>query len=157
MPPQTIFDIAGLDLNKIVHDQEAIRECNPQRGDMEMLNAIVYANSETHSLIGYKDVKADEFWVPGHIPGRPLFPGVLMIETAAQLASFYARKYLKWTGFIGFGGVEECRFRKEVAPPCRFYVLGQQVWQRHSRICCKEQGIVDGNIVFETTIIGVRM
>src|ERR1700677_4260684 len=113
MPPQLIFDISDIDLSKDVFDQEAIREVNPQRGAMEMLNGVVYADEEHHRLIGYKDVRLDEFWVHGHIPGRPLLPGVLMLETAAQLASFYARKFIGWTSFIGFGGVEDCRFRQE--------------------------------------------
>ncbi len=157
MPPQLLFDIAGLDLSKEVYDQEAIRQFNPHRGDMEMLNGIVHVNEEHHRLIGYKNVRTDEFWVPGHIPGRPLLPGVLMIETAAQLASFYARKFHAWKGFVGFGGVEECRFRQQVVPPARMYVLGEQIWQRHRRLFCAIQGIVDGNIVFETKIIGVEM
>jgi 3-hydroxyacyl-[acyl-carrier-protein] dehydratase len=157
MPPQYIFDISALDLTKVLFDQEAIRQENPQRGAMEMLDAIVYIDPEHDRLIGYKDIRENEFWVDGHIPGRPLFPGVLMIEAAAQLASFYTRKFLKWEGFIGFGGVEDCRFRAAITPPSRFYILGKQIWHRHGRVCCKEQGIVNGNIVFETTIIGVRM
>ena len=89
MPPQLLFDISTIDLNHVAYDQEAIREANPQRGDMEHLNAIVYAEPSLGRVIGYKDVRDDEFWVPGHIPGRPLLPGVIMIEAAAQMASFY--------------------------------------------------------------------
>jgi 3-hydroxyacyl-[acyl-carrier-protein] dehydratase len=157
MPPQLLFDIAGLDLSKEVFDQEAIRESNPHRGDMEMLNGIVYVDADHHRLIGYKNVRADEFWVPGHIPGRPLFPGVLMVETAAQLASFYARRFIGWTGFVGFGGVEDCRFRQQVVPPAKMYVLGQQISRRHGRLFCAMQGVIDGNIVFETKIIGIQI
>ena len=156
MPPQTLFDLSGIDLNRVLFDQEAIRAINPQRGDMEHLNAIVYADSEKHRIIGYKDVRADEFWVAGHIPGRPLLPGVLMVEAAAQLASFYTKKYLDWQGFIGFGGVEECKFRQQVTPGCRLYLVAEQIWNRHKRIRCNVQGLVDGNIVFETGIIGVQ-
>ena len=86
MPPQFVFDIAGIDLSKVVYDQEAIRAANPQRGEMEMLNSIVYAEPSLGRIVGYKDVRADEFWVPGHIPGRPLLPGVLMLEAAQCLA-----------------------------------------------------------------------
>jgi len=157
MPAQILFDISGIDLTQILHDQEVVRQFNPQRGDMEMLNGILYAEEEKRRLIGFKDVRTDEFWVPGHIPGRPLFPGVLMIECAAQLASFYAKKYVGWTGFVGFGGVEDCRFRMQVTPPCRMLILGLLLWQRKNVICCKQQGVVDGNIVFDTTIIGARM
>jgi 3-hydroxyacyl-[acyl-carrier-protein] dehydratase len=123
MPPQLLFDLSKIDMNAIAFDQEAIRAANPQRGDMEQLNGIIYADGTLERILGYKDVRADEFWVPGHIPGRPLMPGVLMIEGAAQLASFYTRIFEKWTGFIGFGGVEDCKFRAQVAPGCRLYIL----------------------------------
>lgn len=155
--PQLLFDIAGIDLTKDLFDQAAIRELNPQRGDMEHLNGIVYAKPEDGRIIGYKDVKADEFWVEGHIPGRPLLPGVIMIEAGAQLASFYTKKYVGWTGFIGFGGVEDCKFRQVVQPGCRMYILGQKTVERHGRIWCKVQGIVDGGVVFEAGIVGTRV
>lgn len=157
MPPQMLYDLTGINLDKVVYDQEAIREANPQRGDMEHLNGIVYTAPELGRIIGYKDVRPDEFWVPGHIPGRPLLPGVLMIEAGAQLASFYTRKFVGWKGFIGFGGVEECKFRMQVSPGCRLYIVGQKLWERHRRILCKIQGLVDGNIAFETSIIGVEL
>jgi 3-hydroxyacyl-[acyl-carrier-protein] dehydratase len=80
-----------------------------------------------------------------------------MVETAAQLASFYARKFIGWPGFVGFGGVEDCRFRQQVVPPTRMYVLGEQIWRRHGRLFCAMQGIVRGNLVFEAKIIGVEI
>jgi 3-hydroxyacyl-[acyl-carrier-protein] dehydratase len=157
MPPQTLFDLSAIDMNAIAFDQEAIRQANPQRGDMEQLNGIIYADSKLERILGYKDVKADEFWVSGHIPGRPLLPGVLMIEGAAQLASFYTRVFEKWEGFIGFGGVEECKFRAQVAPGNRLLILCQKTWERHRRISCKTQGWVNGQLAFEATIIGAQM
>src|SRR5918998_1971228 len=141
MPPQLLYDISGIDIDRVVYDQEAIREANPQRGDMEQLNAIVYAEPSLGRIVGYKDVREDEFWVPGHIPGRPLLPGVLMIECAAQLASFYTRKFVGWKGFIGFGGVEETKFRQQVPPGVRLYLLCKQTAERHHRITCKTQGV----------------
>jgi 3-hydroxyacyl-[acyl-carrier-protein] dehydratase len=157
MPPQLLFDVPGLGRSPVLFDQEVIREYNPQRGDMEMLNGIVHVDTERHRLVGYKDIHADEFWVKGHIPGRPLFPGVLMVEAGAQLASFYTRKYSGWTGFVGFGGLDECRFRQQIVPPARMYLLGERIWERHGRICCAIQGVVAGSVAFETKIIGVRM
>jgi 3-hydroxyacyl-[acyl-carrier-protein] dehydratase len=157
MPPQLVFDISSIDLNRILYTQEQIRDANPQRGDMEMLNAISYVNAEQGEVAGYKDVRSDEFWVPGHIPGRPLFPGVLMIESAAQLAAFYTKVFVGWKGFIGFGGVEETKFRGQVIPPCRLHLLGKLQWNRHKRIGCRVQGLVNGNLVFETGIVGTRM
>ena len=42
----------------------------------------------------------------------------------------------------------------QVPPGKRMYVLAQKVWERHKRILCKTQGIVDGQLAFEASIIG---
>jgi len=156
MPPALIFDISSIDLNQVVVDQQGIRQCNPQRGPMEQLNGIIWYD-DAGRILGYKDVKADEFWVEGHIPGRPLLPGVIMIEAAAQLSSFYVKGILETKGFVGFGGVEETRFRQTVQPGVRLLLLGILLKTRHSRFTSKIQGLVDGVLVFETTIIGAVM
>jgi 3-hydroxyacyl-[acyl-carrier-protein] dehydratase len=157
MPPALLFDISGIDLDKVLYDQEVIRQCNPQRGDMEHLNGIVYTDAPSGRIIGYKDVRDNEFWVPGHIPGRPLLPGVIMIEAAAQLASFYTKKVLEWQGFIGFGSVDECKFRMQVCPGCRLYLVGEKIWERHRRLCCRVQGLVKGQLAFDCSIVGTQM
>ena len=157
MPPQFLFDISTIDLDKVLYDQEAIRELNAQRGAMEHLNGIIHVNAERGEILGYKDVRDDEFWVEGHIPGRPLLPGVIMIEAGAQLASFYTRKIVGWTGFIGFGGADAIRFRQTVAPGVRMYLLAKKEWERHRRIQSKVQGIVNGSLAFEASVVGTQM
>ena len=157
MPPQLLYDISGIDLNKVVYDQDAIRQVNPQRGDMEHLNGIVHVAPERGEIIGFKDVRDDEFWVPGHIPGRPLLPGVIMLEAAAQVSAFYTSKVVGWTGFIGFGGANDIRFRQPVTPGCRLYLLVLKTQHRHRRIECNVQGLVNGSLVFEATIIGTQL
>lgn len=157
MPPSFLFDLASIDLSATQFGPEQIRELNPQRGDMEHLNAIVWADSTKGQILGRKDVGENEFWIPGHIPGRPLLPGVLMLEAAAQVASFYTKKYVGWPGFIGFGGLGETKFRAEVKPGQTLYILTQLVSHRHRRITCQSQGVVNGNLVFETSIVGTQM
>lgn len=156
MPPQFLFDISGIDLSRVVYDIEQIRAANPQRGDMEQLHGILHANAEAGHIVGYRDIRDDEFWIAGHIPGRPLFPGVLMIESAAQLASFYTRVFAGWKGFVGFGGLESTKFRAQIPPNKRLLLLGKHLWTRHRRICCSVQGLVEGTLAFETSIIGVE-
>jgi 3-hydroxyacyl-[acyl-carrier-protein] dehydratase len=157
MPPQLLFDISKIDLNHLLFDQQAIRETNLQRGDMEHLNGIVKMDIEGGEAIGFKDVRPDEFWVAGHIPGRPILPGVLMIEAAAQLASFVARYMCGWKGFIGFGGVDGVKFRAPVEPGVRMYILAKRVSLRHRRLCCAVQGLVNGNVVFEGEVVGTQV
>jgi 3-hydroxyacyl-[acyl-carrier-protein] dehydratase len=155
MPPALLFDISGVDLDATLHDIEAIRRYNPQRGDMEHLDAIVW--SDEGNIIGRKHVTADEFWVEGHIPGRPILPGVIMLEAAAQASSFLTATYVGWDGFIGFGGLENVKFRAAVEPGQTLYILCSLWEKRHRRIRAGVQGLVNGNIVFEATIIGTRM
>jgi 3-hydroxyacyl-[acyl-carrier-protein] dehydratase len=157
MPPKLLFDLSTIDMDRVVFDQEAIREVNLQRGDMEHLNGIIWVDPERDLILGYKDVRKDEFWVPGHIPGKPLLPGVIMIEAGGQIASFYMRKFLGWDGFIGFGGVTECKFRQMVEPECRLYLLAQKISERHGRLCSRVQGLVRGDLVFEAEVMGIQM
>ena len=90
------------DLNELAFDSQAIEKVNPHRYEMRQLDGIIWHSPDQAAVLGYKDVTEDEFWVRGHIPGRPIMPGVLMVEAAAQLASFYI-KYLNQEGrFIGF-------------------------------------------------------
>ena len=157
MPPNLLFDISGIDLNQVLAGPEQIRKVNLQRGAMEHLNAIIWSDPANGRIIGRKDVRSDEFWVDGHIPGRPLLPGVIMIEAAAQLASFYAMSYMGWTGFLGFGGVEDAKFRQAVTPGSTLYLLGNLLWERHRRVCCRVHGMVNGGLAFECSVIGTQM
>ncbi|MEM8874108.1 MAG: beta-hydroxyacyl-ACP dehydratase [Planctomycetota bacterium] len=155
MPPTVLYDLSDLDLDRQLDDIPAIEDINPQRGDMLHVNGICHVADD--GAIGFKDIRDDEFWVPGHIPGRPLLPGVIMLEAAAQVASYYTKVGLGWEGFIGFGGIENCKFRKEVLPGGRMYILVKLIEQRHRRVRCNAQGLVNGSVVFEADIIGTKM
>jgi len=59
----------------------------------------------------------DEWFFPGHFPGRPTLPGVLMIESLAQVGAAAVLKDDRYTGKLPlFGGVERARFRRQVVP-----------------------------------------
>jgi len=79
-----------------------------------------------------------------------------MIESAAQLASIHIKKFIGWKGFVGFGGLESCKFRQQVGPGVRLYILVIKIWERHRRISCRAQGLVNGQMVFECDIIGTE-
>ena len=155
MPPRLLFDLSQIDLDGTLHDLDVIRQHNPQRGEMEHLDAIVW--SDGPCVLGRKRVREDEFWIPGHIPGRPLMPGVILMEAAAQVCSFHTATYVGWDGFIGFGGMEDVKFRASVEPGQTLYILCELFDQRHRRVKGRTQGLVGGNIVFEGVIIGTKM
>jgi 3-hydroxyacyl-[acyl-carrier-protein] dehydratase len=158
MPPELHFDPARLDLTHVEADLEAIRRVNPQRFEMEQLTAIVYTDPEKHIVAGYKDVTADEFWVRGHMPGYPLMPGVLMCEAAAQLCSYYTTSRALMQGdFLGFGGLENVRFRSPVRPGDRLVLIGKGTRINRRQVICNVQGFVGTTMVFHADVIGVPL
>ena len=158
MPPVFLFDLSKIDLKAPpVFDKEAICKANPQRYEMQQLDGILWLDQENHHILGYKDVTDQEFWVRGHIPGRPLMPGVIMVESSAQLLSFYVKQTSQDASFLGFGGIESAKFRATVEPGQRLYLLGHVHTQRSRKYICAVQGIVDDKLVYEATIIGMRV
>ena len=157
MAPQLLFDICGLDFDKVQYGVEQIEQRNPHRGAMRMLDGVVYVQENFHTCVAYKDIRTDAFWVPGHIPGRPLFPGVLMIEAAAQLASFVTMLRYPDIKFMGFAKVDAVKFRGQVEPGDRLVILGKMVEFRHRRSICDGQALVNGTVVFEGRITGMPM
>jgi 3-hydroxyacyl-[acyl-carrier-protein] dehydratase len=154
---QLILDFSEYDLNTVVADIEQIRRYNPQRYEMEQLTAICYENLETKTCVGYKDLAPDEFWARGHMPGMPLMPGVIMCEAAAQLASYYSQRHKLMEGVIGFGGLEEVRFRGLVRPGDRFVIISRLLKIRRSILTCEFQCFVNQTLVCEGIIKGVSL
>ena len=155
MAPSLLFDISGIDLDHVAHGVDKIESINPHRGAMRLLDGVIYCKlGKPAQVIAYKDVRDDEFWVPGHVPGRPLFPGVLMLEASAQLASFVCLQRLEQE-FLGFVGAEDVKFRGQVVPGDRFMLVGQEIKIHPRRSTCRMQGLVNGKLVFEATIIGM--
>jgi 3-hydroxyacyl-[acyl-carrier-protein] dehydratase len=158
MPPQLHLDPTTLDLSRVLADQEAIRRVNPQRFEMEQLSAIVHLDPQRHVIAGYKDVRPEEFWVRGHMPGFPLLPGVLMCEAAAQLCAYYITTQGLFQGdFIGFGGLENVRFRGMVRPGDRLVLIGKAVRLHRRQTIFNVQGLVGANLVFHGDILGVPL
>ena len=158
-PRDYIIHPSEYDLDTVIADIHEIRRWNRQRFEMEQLTAIVHEDQSRGLCVGYKDVTPDEFWVRGHFPGVPLMPGVLMCEAAAQLSSYYTqRRNLLDAEVIGFGGLEEVRFREPVRPGDRLVIAVERVRVRpKAMIVCRFQGLVRESIVVDGVIKGVPL
>lgn len=159
MPPAPHYELAKIDLHNVIADREAIRAVNPQRHEMEQIDAVVFIDQQNQVFCGYKDVRTDEFWVRGHMPGYPLMPGVMMCEASAQLCGYFvaATKIFPTGDFLGFGGLENVRFRGTVHPGDRLVLIAKTL-KLHRRQCIfNVQGFVGDTMVFHCDVIGVPM
>ncbi|MCF7957192.1 MAG: beta-hydroxyacyl-ACP dehydratase [Phycisphaerae bacterium] len=159
MPPVNLINLEKIDLNKVLYDTQEVEKVNPHRFEMRQIDGIIHLDIEAGEIIAVKHVREDEFWVRGHIPGRPIFPGVLMVEASAQMSSFAAIKSIEGENdrFIGFGGIKNVKFRSQVTPGDTLYILGRFIERRPRRFTMDVQGIVNGTMVFEATVIGMPL
>ena len=157
MRQETLIDLSLFDVDQPIADIEEIRQYNPQRHEMEHLTAILYEDLDNHCCAAVKELSNEEFWVRGHMPGMPLMPGVVMLEAVAQLSSYFTQKHdLLGSEMVGFGGLDNVRFRGVVSPGDRLILLVKMVKTRRGRMIVADfQGVVGENVVLEGTLRGI--
>jgi len=158
MPPPTLIDLSQIDFARVLYDRAQIYQILPQRFEFALLDGIVHLDPASGDVVGFREVRADEWWCRGHMPAKALFPGVLMVESAAQLAAFGSHFVMNDPStFMGFGGIDGAKFRDSVTPPARLVLVCKAVEIRRRRIICDSQGFVDGRMVFEGRITGLKL
>ena len=103
--------------------------------------------------VGIKQVSANEPQFTGHFPGRPIMPGVLMVEALAQTAGIAVLTLAEYRGKIGlFAGIDECRFRRLVVPgdTLRLEVTVEKLRGMFGRV--KALATVDDEVAVEATL-----
>lgn len=152
-----LIDLEGIDLRGIHADQDQIFELIPHRYEMALIDRVVWADLESGSGVGVKHVREDEFWVRGHFPGRPMLPGVLMIEAGAQLACYIFNARNGENSTAAFLRIENAVFRRSVTVGDDLLLLCKGMKISPRRFTSAIQGVVDGQLCFEATIVGMKI
>jgi len=159
MPVQPLADLGDLDLTRTIHGRAELDAVLKQRGTFSMVDGVLHLDLDGDLVVGFKDVRSDDWWARDHIPGRPIFPGALMVEASAQLGSFdyFQRRPEELGAFVGFIGIDRTRFRQVVEPDCRLFLVGRVHRMRRTMFTYRFQGLVNDEIVFESEITGMQV
>lgn len=127
----------------------------PHRAPFVLIDRIIDIQPR-RSARGLKCVTYNEPFFPGHFPGRPIFPGVLILEALAQLVgvlAYASEPFDSNQKIMYFMGIDRARFRTPVVPGDRM-VLEIEVLQRKSNIWkCSGTASVDEAVCAEAELL----
>ena len=110
-------------------------------------------------IVGIKNVTMNEPFFQGHFPGRPIMPGVLIIEAMAQTGVVLALKSVPpgevKNKVILFMSIDKAKFRKPVIPGDQLRFEIDVIRQRSNIMSLKAQALVDGAVAAEAEMMAM--
>jgi len=109
-------------------------------------------------IVGIKNVTYNEPFFPGHFPGRPIMPGVLIVEAMAQTAGVLVFNTLsegERNKLVYFLGIDNVKFRKPVVPGDQLRLELEITKHRQSIWGFKGKALVDGKLVAEAELLAM--
>jgi len=134
-----------------VIDIEGVMRLIPHRYPFLMIDRLVDVVSG-ESVTGIKNVTNNEPFFQGHFPGKPVMPGVFIIEALAQTAGALVMHSLGFESegrLVYFMSIDNARFRKPVLPGDTLYLYTVKQHSRNNTWKFSGGAKVDGNIVAE--------
>ena len=125
----------------------------PHRYPFLLVDRIVEIEGEKR-IVGLKNVTINEPFFQGHFPGAPVMPGVLIIESMAQVAGVMIYRDMpdKDRKLIYFTGIENAKFRRPVLPGDQLRIEMQLLNRRNNFGKMNGKATVDGRLVAEATV-----
>lgn len=131
----------GLDIHRILN-------ILPHRYPLVMVDRVAEIIPQKR-IVGHKCVAYNEPWFQGHFPHRPIMPGVLILESLAQLGAILAyasEPFDPATNLMYFLGVDKVKFRHVVVPGDRLDLMCQVVHHRSNVWKLSGEATVDGTV-----------
>lgn len=111
---------------------------------------------EAKRIIAIKNVTVNEPFFQGHFPGRPIMPGVLILEAMAQAGGVLAFKsFPDMKGSVFFTGIDGARFRKPVVPGDQLKFIVDVVKHRREIWVFEAKAYVENDVVAEARIMAM--
>ena len=128
----------------------------PHRYPFLLVDRIV-SMEEGRKVIGIKNVTFNEPFFQGHFPGRPIMPGVLIIEAMAQVGGVLAFKSANQGGakLVYFMGIDKAKFRKPVLPGDRLRFVVDVLRARHPYWKMRGEAFVEDSLVCEAELMAM--
>jgi beta-hydroxyacyl-ACP dehydratase FabZ len=136
-----------------VLDIEAIRDILPHRYPFLLVDRIV--EMEEERIVGIKNVTVNEPFFPGHFPDFPVMPGVLIVESMAQVAGVLVLKSIpdRHSKLVLLASVEEAKFRRPVRPGDQLRIEMRMERRKATVVKMRGEATVDGAVVAEAVVM----
>jgi 3-hydroxyacyl-[acyl-carrier-protein] dehydratase len=134
-------------------DIQRLLEVLPHRYPLLLVDRIIEIDGDD-SAIGIKNVTMNEPHFTGHFPGKPVMPGVLIVESMAQTAGAIALLSRKSDipALVYFMSIDGAKFRKPVVPGDQMRIHVQKIKRRGGLMKYACQAMVDGVKVAEAEV-----
>lgn len=142
---------------KVVFDIKRILEMLPHRYPFLLIDRVI-AYEAGKSIVGIKNVTANEPYFQGHFPGNPVMPGVLQIEALAQVGAILLMHQPENRNQIPyFMSMDKVKFRRPVHPGDVLRLEIEVLRIRSRMAACLGRAYVDGHLCCEAEIRSVLM
>jgi 3-hydroxyacyl-[acyl-carrier-protein] dehydratase len=136
----------------VILNVKEISKILPHRYPFLLVDRIIYLNLEENTIIGQKNVTANEQFFQGHFPGVPVMPGVLILEALAQTGGVLVYKKGHCEKIAVLLNINNAKFRKPVVPGdvLTLHATGLHISNKGGRVMAK--AMVNDQLAVEAEI-----